>query len=177
MNKTARRADYLAALLDFRRVGISTYASVIIGFPGETEQTVSQTESLRLEGRPDFFRAQLWYADPVTPIWERRTEFGVRGRGFSWRHSTMTSAQACQHIGRLFHTIDDPIWMPQFGFEQWSVFYLLRQGMTMGGVKEFVRAFNAVVRHQVRHPDQQLESAMLDRLRRCSQFPDAELAA
>jgi radical SAM PhpK family P-methyltransferase len=177
MNKTARRADYTTALADFRRLGISTYASVIIGFPGETEQTVAETQSLLAEGRPDFYRAQLWYADPVTPIWERRAEFGIRGRGFNWRHSTMTSTQACGHIDRLFHGIDDPIWMPQFGFEQWSVFYLLRRGMKMNGVKDFVRAFNAVVRQQIRHPGEPTEPALLERLRDCSQFADAAAAA
>jgi radical SAM PhpK family P-methyltransferase len=171
MNKTARRADYLRALADFRRVGISTYASVIIGFPGETDETVAETESLLREGRPDFFRAQLWYCDPVTPIWERRAEFGIRGRGFNWRHASMTAAQACDHIERIFLDIDDPIWMPQFGFEQWSVFYLMRRGMTMTGVKDFVRAFNAVVRDQVRHPGRtDVDPAMYERLRATCQF-------
>jgi anaerobic magnesium-protoporphyrin IX monomethyl ester cyclase len=53
MNKTARRKNYLSAISDFRDVGIATYASVIIGFPGETAATVAETESLLTEARPD----------------------------------------------------------------------------------------------------------------------------
>jgi anaerobic magnesium-protoporphyrin IX monomethyl ester cyclase len=152
MNKTARRHHYLAALADLRDAGISTYGSLIIGFPGETDETVADTVDLLREGRPDFFRAQLWYADPVTPIWEQREQYGIKGRGFTWRHDTMDAAEACRHIERMFMTIDEPIWMPQFGFEQWSTFYLQRRGFTMGQVKSFLRAFNAVVRDQVQAP-------------------------
>jgi radical SAM PhpK family P-methyltransferase len=152
MNKTARRADYVGALKDFRDVGISTYASLIFGFPGESKETLAETESLLHEAPPDFFRAQLWYCDPVTPIWQRREEFGIAGRGFNWRHDTMTVEEACEHIERVFLTIDEPLWMPQFGFEQWSTFYLQRKGMRFDQVRAFVRAFNAIVREQVRSP-------------------------
>lgn len=161
MNKTARRAHYMAAIPAFRAAGISTYASVIIGFPGETDETVAQTVSLLETARPDYFRAQLWYADPVTPIWQKRAEYGIRGRGFNWRHATMNSAQACAHIERIFLEVDDPVWMPQFGFEQWSTFYLQRRGMTADQVRGFVQAFNAVVRDQITHPSDQDRDPLL----------------
>lgn len=173
MNKSARRADYFASLSDFRRAEICTYASLIIGFPGETDSTVAETESLLREGRPDFFRAQLWYCDPVTPIWERRADFGIRGRGFNWKHSTMTAPEACAHIERLFLDIDDPIWMPQFGFEQWSVFYLLRRGMSMDQIKTFVRTFNSVVRQQIQVPAcQEVDPMLFHELQQSCQFAD-----
>ena len=152
MNKTARRKHYLSALRDLRDVGIGTYASLIIGFPGETAATVAQTESLLAEAPPDFFRAQLWYCDPVTPIWQQRERYGIKGRGFVWAHDTMSAAEACRHIERMFLTIDDPIWMPQHGFEQWSTFYLQRRGMSMTDIRSYLGAFNAAVRDQIRHP-------------------------
>jgi radical SAM superfamily enzyme YgiQ (UPF0313 family) len=68
MNKTARRADYMKSIPLLRQAGISTYASLIVGFPGETLETVQETMSFVEEARPDFFRAQLWYCDPLTPI-------------------------------------------------------------------------------------------------------------
>ncbi|PYX77907.1 MAG: PhpK family radical SAM P-methyltransferase, partial [Acidobacteria bacterium] len=82
MNKSARRKDYLKAIPLLRNAGISTYASLIIGFPGETYDTVQETISLVEEAQPEYFRAQLWYCDPVTPIWKKREEFGIRGSGF-----------------------------------------------------------------------------------------------
>lgn len=176
MNKTARRADYLSALRDFRDVGIATYASLIVGFPGETADTVAETESLLVEGRPDFFRTQLWYCDPVTPVWGRRDELGIAGRGFDWRHATMGADEACDHIERIFLGTDDPIWLPQFGFEQWSTFYLQRRGFTMAQVKAFLVAFNDVVRDQVRHPGHE-DPTLLARLRAASTVATSSRAA
>jgi anaerobic magnesium-protoporphyrin IX monomethyl ester cyclase len=171
MNKTARRADYLAALETFNEVGISTYASLIIGFPGETEQTVTETISLIEEGRPDFYRAQLWYCDPVTPIWQRRNEFEIVGEGFTWEHATLDWQAACDIITHMFLTVENSTWLPQFGFEQWSTFYLQRKGMTLAEIKAFLKAFNAVVADQVCEPGQHdIKPELLARLRETSQF-------
>ncbi|MGK5677010.1 PhpK family radical SAM P-methyltransferase [Micromonospora sp. URMC 106] len=171
MNKTARRADYLDALAAFNEHGISTYASLIVGFPGETEETVAETVDLLDQGRPDYFRAQLWYCDPVTPIYQRRDELGIRGEAFNWSHRTMDWSTAAQIIDDLFVDVTSSVWLPQFGFEQWSTFYLQRKGMSGEQVKDFVRAFNAVLADQLRHPGgSAAQPELLDRLRRASQF-------
>ncbi|MEU0744549.1 PhpK family radical SAM P-methyltransferase [Streptomyces sp. NPDC006134] len=171
MNKTARRKHYLTALEAFNEVGISAYASLIVGFPGETEETVAETISLIEEGRPDFYRAQLWYADPVTPIWQQRNTYGIRGEAFNWSHDTMDSATACDIINDMFTSVKNSIWLPQFGFEQWSVFYLQRRGMTLDQVKTFLRHFNAAVADQMAHPGRTfIEPGILASLRESARF-------
>lgn len=152
MNKTARRHDYIEALEVFGRTGIETYASLIVGFPGETEETIAETIGLLEDGRPDFFRAQLWYCDPITPIWEQRDKYGISGIAFNWSHDTMDWRTACNHINCMFTEVRSSIWLPQFGFEQWSTFYLQRKGMSMDQIKTFLRCFNAVVAEQIREP-------------------------
>jgi anaerobic magnesium-protoporphyrin IX monomethyl ester cyclase len=152
MNKTARRADYMNAIPRLRDAGISTHANVIIGFPGETEETVAETWSLLDQAQPDFYRAQLWYCDPVTPIWQRRDELGVKGSAFNWSHHTMDAPRACAIIDDLFQNVRSSIWLPQNGFEMWSLFYLQRIGMTLDQIKEFLRAFNGIIADGLRHP-------------------------
>ena len=152
MNKASRRRDYLEALEVFNRTGIQTYASLILGFPGETEETIAATVSLIEEGRPTFYRMQLWYCDPITPIWERRDELGITGSAFNWSHDTMDWRTACEHIERIFCEERESIWLPQMGFEQWATFYLQRRGMPFDQVKAFVRSFNAIVAEQIRDP-------------------------
>lgn len=178
MNKTARRVNYMEALGVFKEVGISSYASLIIGFPGETVETVAETISLLESGQPDFYRAQLWYCDPVTPIWSKKDEFGIVGEAFNWKHDTMDSAMACRIINDMFLSVRGSIWLPQFGFEQWSVFYLQRRGMSMSGVKDFVRAFNALIADQITSGDSgRLRPELLARLRETCRFdvPDEVL--
>lgn len=149
MKKTSRRRHYLDAIPRLRAAGISTYASLIVGFPGETAETVDESVDLIETAAPDFFRAQLWYADPITPIWERRAEFGVTGEAFNWAHNTMDSAEACRHIDRLFMSVRNSVWMPQNGFEQWSTFYLQRRGYSLEQIKGFVRAFNDGIKEKL----------------------------
>ncbi|MGH8792215.1 MAG: radical SAM protein, partial [Stackebrandtia sp.] len=58
MNKTSRPEDYLHAISRCRELGIVTYASLIVGFPGETEETLAETLAFLDEAKPDFYRAQ-----------------------------------------------------------------------------------------------------------------------
>lgn len=174
MNKTARRADYLKAIRQFRKVGIGTHANLIVGFPGETEQTVTETRELLAEAQPDFFRAQLWYADPVTPIWSRREELGIQGSMFNWSHRTMDARTATGIVDDLFATIREPHWMPQSGFEQWSVFYLQHRGMSLDQVKRAVGAFNDAVAENIgRSKPREISPAALAKLKDTYRFSPA----
>lgn len=152
MNKKSRRKDYQQAIPLLKQVGITVHANIVIGFPGEDYETIRETLSLLDETKPDFFRPQLWYCDPMTPVWQKRDEYGLKGSAFSWSHNTMDSKTVADVIDEIFLSVDDPLWLPQNGFELWSVFYLQRYGMTISQVKQFIRSFNAVVRDQLIHP-------------------------
>src|SRR4029077_19269390 len=79
MNKSARRADYLRTIPLLKQTGILTHANFVVGFPGETYQTAQESVDLIEEAQPDTYRAQLWYCDPVTPVWQQREQYGIRG--------------------------------------------------------------------------------------------------
>jgi radical SAM PhpK family P-methyltransferase len=171
MNKTSRRKNYLEAIPLLQAAGISCHASLIIGFPGETLDTVQETIGLIEETRPDYFRAQLWYADPVTPIWKQKDQYGVKGDAFSWSHDTMDYQMACDLVDEIFLSVKNSTWLPQYGFEQWSTFYLQRQGMSREQIKNFVRSFNAAVLEKLIHPHQREASPELIRdLKASSRF-------
>jgi hypothetical protein len=177
MNKTARTHEYSAAIHQLRAAGISTYASLIVGFPGETAETVRETIDFIEAHQPDFFRAQLWYCDPITPIWEKKDQWGIEGSAFAWSHKTMTAVEACAWIDHMFLGVRNSIWLPQFGFEQWSTFYLQRQGMNSDHIKEFLRAFNAAVKERLLFGDLQEPSpAVLAALRSSARFDRPEPA-
>jgi len=171
MNKTSRRRDYVRAIEAFRQNGVSTYASLVIGFPGETYDTVEETISFVEEARPDFYRAQLWYADPVTPVWKQREELGIRGNGFTWSHNTMDAETACDLIDRMYLSIGNSTWLPQAGFEQWSTFYLQRHGMSLDQVKAFLTAFNDGVKQKLVYPTRrEADAPVIARLRAASRL-------
>ena len=146
MNKTARREHYMRVIPQLRAAGITAHANVIVGFPGETDETVRETIDLIETARPDFYRAQLWYCDPTTPVWRRRAELGIKGAAFAWSHPSMDAHTAADWVEWMFREITGSTWLPQYGFEPWSLYYLQRRGMPLEQVKRFIHAFNAAVR-------------------------------
>lgn len=149
MNKTARRSDYLRAIPLLRSKNIWTHANFIIGFPTETTQTINDTITLIEETEPDTYRLQLWYADPSTPIWQKREHYNITGRGFNWSHETMNAQTACNWIDKIFLSTDKSLWLPQYGFELWSVFYLQRHGLSCPQIKNFIKNFNGLIREEI----------------------------
>jgi radical SAM PhpK family P-methyltransferase len=164
MNKTARRKHYMEFIPRLNRAGICTYASLIIGFPGETEETVKETIDLIETAEPEYYRAQLWYADPITAICKDRERYQLTGEGFGWEHATMNVQRACDIIDSIFLQPRNSAWLPQTGFEQWSLFYLQRRGMTRAQVRQFVEAFNDIVRYQLRHQRTPAPKDLMERL-------------
>jgi hypothetical protein len=132
---------------------------------------VADTTSLLEKACPDFYGANLWFCDPKTPVWKARQQYEIEGAGLEWRHKTMNATQACDWIERMFLSVENSVWLPEDGFELWSVFYLQRRGMDRDGVMRFARAFNAAVREKLLSPGSSGPSApILQELYRSCQF-------
>jgi radical SAM PhpK family P-methyltransferase len=175
MNKAARAEHYRRLIPQLREAGILTHCSFIIGFPGETRATVAETVDLIEDTRPDTFRAQLWYCDPATPIWGRREEFGLNGTGFEWSHRTMNAETATDIVDELFLNIKGSTWLPQHGFESWSLYYLQRRGMPLPQLMTFVRKFNEAIKFKLRHgDDRRIDPGLLDAIAVSSRFPPVQ---
>ncbi|MGH8794345.1 MAG: hypothetical protein ACRDXX_17065, partial [Stackebrandtia sp.] len=100
---------------------------------------------------PDFYRAQYWYADPYTPVFKDLDKHRIVGNGFRWSHRTMDSQSASAWVDHFFHTVDSSCWLPQNGFELWSVYYLRRHGMPLDRIKSYLHAFNNGIRFRLLH--------------------------
>lgn len=178
MNKTSRRKHYAQAIPHLQKHGISVHANFIVGFPGETVETVRESVDLIRETRPDFYRAHLWHAGRDTPIWKKKDEFKIEGEVFNWSHYTMDYRTASDLIEDMFMNIHDSVWLPRDSFEQWSTFYLQRHGMTLDRIKTFLRWFNAAVEQKITSPGaREIAPEILAGLRQASRFDVAEAEA
>lgn len=138
MNKAATIEKYLDGIKMLHQHDILTFGSFIIGFPGETDETVNETADFLREAKPDYYRAQIWYCEPGTPIDEQRLKYDINGEGFVWTHSTMDSLTAMDHIDRLFLEITESIWLPQWSFDFWIIPYLVGKGITIDRFRTFM---------------------------------------
>jgi radical SAM PhpK family P-methyltransferase len=159
MNKAASVEKYLDGVKLLRQHGILTFGSFIIGFPGETDATVDETASFLREAKPDYYRAQLWYCEPGTPIDSQRLNHNINGEGFVWDHATMDSLGAMDHIDRLFLTTKDSIWLPQWSFDFWIIPYLLGKGITIEQFRKFMALAHKLLAMEIAYVPEHEKSA------------------
>jgi radical SAM PhpK family P-methyltransferase len=139
MNKAATIEKYAKGIEMLRQRGIMTFGSFITGFPGETEATVAETRAFIKQTKPDYYRSQMWYSEPGTPIQLQREKYDIEGEGFVWSHATMDSLEAMEQIENMFLALDESIWLPQWSFDFWSIPYLLGRGISLSNFHEFMK--------------------------------------
>lgn len=154
MNKIATVEKYYEGIALLKEYGILTHGNFIIGFPGETSDTVRDTIIFIKESGIDFYRVQLWYCMPITPIWKERDKYNIIGNSFEWSHKTMDSKTACDLIESIFLSIDEPIWLPQYNFDINNLLNLLHHGMSLEKLKNFLKGFNNGLKEKLINPDQ-----------------------
>lgn len=152
MNKSVHSEKYLLGIELLKEYGIVTFGNFIIGFPGETDETVKDTIKFIKTSGLDFFRTQLWYCEPITPIWKDKDLYNIRGESFEWSHTTMNYQRACDLIETIFFTVETPTWIPQYNFDFDSFWHLVRRGMSIQQVGNFLKSFNLAIKEKLTNP-------------------------
>jgi radical SAM PhpK family P-methyltransferase len=168
MNKKATREEYLKGVDLLKEYGIVTYGSFIVGFPGETADTVRETRSFIRDSGLNFYRAQLWYCDPITPIWKQRGKYRIKGSQFEWSHCTTNSKMAGDFIDDMFLTIEESTWVPYHHFDFDNLMCLIHRGMSPDQVRNFLKSFNNGVREKLTTPSRnEVSYNVLRQLKNC----------
>jgi anaerobic magnesium-protoporphyrin IX monomethyl ester cyclase len=115
MNKRTTREQNLKAVHLLNRHSISTVSTIIIGFPGETGESVANTIDL-LNAYPDVgYPVHRYYPfafllTPLAPIAspESRRRYDITGGWDNWSHSTMDWRQANDQVLRVFSEVEIP---------------------------------------------------------------------
>lgn len=155
MNKKSRIEEYYRGIELLREYEILTYASFIIGFPGETKETIKDTIQFIEKAKPDFYRAQLWYYDTTTPIHLKSSEYGLRNSQFEWEHNTMNYEEAADWIDYIFLNVKNSIWLPQNNFDYSSLFNLLSRGRNIDSIKQMIVRFNEQVALKIKNKEKE----------------------
>jgi len=153
MSKAADIEKYREGLALLNEYGIISFASFIIGFPGETYDTYMETVKFIEENKPTFYRVQAWYFDPLSPVFKDKEKYKLTGSRMKWSHSTMDSLEVSKLVEQTFLSVKNSIWIPQFNFDHLGIYLLLERGMDLDNIKEFLASFNSVVARKLINPD------------------------
>lgn len=114
MNKQTTVEANAAALENCRKAAITSIATLVVGYPGETESTLNNTLQFLKASPPDFhFLAAFSTRVLGVPVLseENRARFGlVTDRNLYtmspyWKHRTMSCAEAGTHLRTLTRTL------------------------------------------------------------------------
>jgi p-methyltransferase len=183
MNKAARPEAYRRGIAALSARGILTMASYVIGFPGETAETVQRTLAFMADYPTTFHNVQLYYHDSLAPIERRRAEFEIQGTGYAWEHRTMDWREASDWVHHAMCLQFGSVPLPLYGFSIWSLPYFEALGFTRDTFVDFARLAAEIFQSSLTAPDRALAldqyadrfAAMLTRediegsLLRCSQ--------
>lgn len=174
MDKSAHKDDFRRTMPWFRKYGIRTMISVQIGFPGETYESFMESVDFVEEVAPDFSRIQIWFCDPTTPVWRRRNEFKLEGKGYGWSHYTMDAETAVELVVKSFMALRDVTWVPDPGYN-WVSFYAMEKlGMSIERQQKFIAYFTAAARDRLLHPNRRgIAPELLEGMRALAQFDRA----
>lgn len=145
MNKAATVDRYKWGIQCLHDQGIATFASIICGFPGETEDSVRNSLRFIEETKPVFFNVQLYYHDMRSPIQKRAAEFQITGAGYNWRHRGMDWREAAEWVKFLYSHINNSGALTLYGFSLWALPYLLSKGITLNQLKELSYAIKPLL--------------------------------
>jgi radical SAM superfamily enzyme YgiQ (UPF0313 family) len=126
-----------------RDLGIITNFNIVIGFPGETAESIAKTSALIESAKPDTFAAFLFYLAPNTRVDFLHEQFHVRGRGLEWTHDTMSSGEAKAIMGDMGKNITASADFP--GGEYFAC-YLSSIGYEVPEIKLFYSDINGAIK-------------------------------
>lgn len=86
--------------------GIVSRGSFIVGYPGETADTFSETIDFINESGLPYYHPYLFYYTGNTLVHQQREALGLRGLGLAWRHNTMDSVEASRLMSHMLERID-----------------------------------------------------------------------
>jgi len=148
MNKKVRKEKFLKGMQNLKKFNITTFAAFVIGFPGETKETIDENINFLNTYDVDFYSTKEFYYMPHTQIHKDREKFGLTGMGNNWSHNTMTSKQASEMKTYMFKNVKKSIFLDP-DTSLWYLAYLYDQGFTIEQIKKCQKILNEMMLSEI----------------------------
>lgn len=164
MNKKATTDDFLRGVELLASEGITTLASFVIGFPGETDRTIEDTKEFVENSGIDYYNVKIFYYEHCAPIFNSRSEFDLVGQGMNWRHTTMSSSEAFEKTEAFIRDVKKVPYIPQHSGEIWEIAHFQEHGIPDHAINLLYREFTQMLRNSLSNsplPTEDIEKVVL----------------
>jgi len=132
-----------------KREGIYVVTSLILGFCGETRESIFMTKRFLEEVSPDLVRINIWKPSPEERKRDIAKEFGFIQDDLGWTHNTMCEKEACELAAELFSSELNCTFVPPFSsvFDQWPE--LVGIGLSTKDCKAYFDEYYQMATHRL----------------------------
>lgn len=148
MNKRVTRAKFLKGMEHLKKFEIPTFVAFVIGFPGETQETIDEDIAFLNNCDVDFYSTKEFYYMPHTKVHTDRDKYGLTGMGNKWSHNTMNSQTAAEMKTYMFRNIKKSIFIDP-DTSLWYLAYLYDQGFSFDKIKACQRIMNDMMLDEI----------------------------
>ena len=121
MNKRVKAEDNYKAVRLTKRAGLAAYGDVLIGYPGEDEETIAETERFLIKARPTAMNMHALVPFPGTPVYEEAKMNGTLVGDWTihgslpyvklpWMDDRSTLLERVRRITRRYYTNPLVLW-------------------------------------------------------------------
>jgi anaerobic magnesium-protoporphyrin IX monomethyl ester cyclase len=148
MNKKATREGFLRGIELLNKYGIPTFVAFVVGFPGETQQTIDENIAFLGQCDVDFYSTKEFYYMPHTSVHQDRDKYGLTGMGNKWSHKTMDSQTAADMKTYMFRNVKNSVFIDP-DTSLWYLAYLYDQGFSFDQIKACQRIMNEMMLDEI----------------------------
>lgn len=148
MNKKATRDGFVKGMELLNKYGITTFVAFVVGFPGETAETIQGNIDFLEAHAVDFYSTKEFYYMPHASIHRDREQYGLTGMGNDWQHNTMDSKTAADMKIHMFREIKSSIFIDP-DTSLWYLAYLYDQGLSIADIKACQRELNQMMLNDI----------------------------
>ena len=134
MNKMVNKEKFIRGMAHLKKHEIVTFAAFVIGFPGETEESINENIHFLDSLEVDFYSTKEFYYMPHTSIHTDRGKYNLTGNANKWSHNTMNSQIATEMKIHMFRHVKRSIFLDP-DTSLWYLAYLYDQGFSFEQIK------------------------------------------
>ncbi len=149
MNKKITQEKMYRGINLLKKYDITVFAAFVLGFPGETEQTINDSFRFIENSGVDFYSLKEFYFEKNAPVYRNRESFGLTGIGKSWSHDTMDSQEVEHYKAMGFQEISNSVFIDP-DTSLWYLAHLYDQGFSMQEVADIQFHINEIMSSQMK---------------------------